>query len=175
MAKILIVDDHRLIREGLKEIISGETDLAVVAEAGTGREAIQLAQKNDCDIVLLDINMPEGGGLEVLKQLKSFKPDVAVLVLSMHSESQYAIRFMRAGAAGYLTKDSAPADLITALRRVSQNRKYISSALAEELASQMDANLSAPRHSRLSDREFEITLQIATGKTISEIAACPGA
>ena len=170
MANILIVDDHRLIREGLKEIINGESDLAVVAEAGTGREAIQVAQKCDCDIVLLDINMPEGGGLEVLKQLKSLKPDTAVLILSMHAESQYALRFLRAGAAGYITKDSAPEELITALHRVSQNRKYISNALAEELATQLDENLSEPKHSRLSDREFEIMLLIAAGKTISDIA-----
>ena len=134
MIKILIADDHTMFREGLKHILAEYPDLVVADEANNGQEVLDKIWKNNYDMVLLDITMPGMTGLEVLKQLKNDKPKLPVLILSMHPEEQYAIRVLRAGASGYLTKESAPDELITAIRKISQGRKYITSSLAERLA-----------------------------------------
>jgi two-component system invasion response regulator UvrY len=134
MINILIADDHAVVRRGLKQIVSETPDLIVTGEASTGFEALDLVRGNDYDVVVLDISMPGGDGLDILKQLKKEKPKMPILVLSVHPEDQYAIRVLKAGAAGYLTKEGAPDELITALRRVAAGRKYISALLAEKLA-----------------------------------------
>ena len=134
MIKLLVADDHAIIREGLKQIIADVHDIVVVDEASNGNEALNHALQKDYDVILMDISMPDKSGLDVLKELKTRKPYLKVLILSMHPEEQYAIRALKAGASGYLTKDSLPEELITAIRKVVLNHKYVSSALAEKLA-----------------------------------------
>lgn len=170
MIKLLIADDHAIFREGLKHILTECPGVDVAAEAKNGQEVLEKIRSNKYDIVLLDISMPGMSGLEVLKQLKIEKPKLPVLVLSMHPEEQYAIRVLRAGASGYLTKESAPDELITAVRKISQGRKYITSSLAERLAFEMDTDSEKPLHHTLSDREFQVLRMIAAGKTITQIA-----
>ncbi len=170
MIKILIADDHPVVRKGLKEIIEETPDMMVGDEAINGREALEKIRKSDFDVVLLDISMPGRSGLEIIKELKSEKPDLSVLILSMHPEEQYAVRVLKAGASGYLTKESAPDELITAIRKASIGRKYISSSLAEKLAFDLEIDAEKPLHETLSDREYEVMRMIASGKTISEIA-----
>lgn len=170
MIKLLIADDHAIFREGLKHILTECPGVDVAAEAKNGQEVLEKIRSNKYDIVLLDISMPGMSGLEVLKQLKIEKPKLPVLVLSMHPEEQYAIRALRAGASGYLTKESAPDELITAVRKISQGRKYITSSLAERLAFEMDTDSEKPLHDTLSDREFQVLRMIAAGKTITQIA-----
>jgi two-component system, NarL family, invasion response regulator UvrY len=170
MIKILIADDHTIFREGLKHILSEYPDVTVADEAKNGREVLDKIWNNDYDMVLLDISMPGMTGLEALKQLKNEKPKLSVLVLSMHPEEQYAVRALRAGASGYLTKESAPDELMTAIRKISQGRKYITSSLAERLASEVEADSEKPLHDILSDREYQVLRMIAEGKTIKHIA-----
>lgn len=170
MIKLLIADDHAIFREGLKHILTECPGVDVAAEAKNGQEVLEKIRSDKYDIVLLDISMPGMSGLEVLKQLKIEKPKLPVLVLSMHPEEQYAIRALRAGASGYLTKESAPDELITAVRKISQGRKYITSSLAERLAFEMDTDSEKPLHDTLSDREFQVLRMIAAGKTITQIA-----
>lgn len=170
MIKLLIADDHAIFREGLKHILTECPGVDVAAEAKNGQEVLEKIRSDKYDIVLLDISMPGMSGLEVLKQLKIEKPKLPVLVLSMHPEEQYAIRVLRAGASGYLTKESAPDELITAVRKISQGRKYITSSLAERLAFEMDTDSEKPLHDTLSDREFQVLRMIAAGKTITQIA-----
>ena len=170
MIRILIADDHPVVRKGLKEIIEETPGMTVVDEAETGAEAIENVRKNAYDVVLLDISMPGIHGLEALKQIKSERPKLPVLILSIYPESQYAVRAIRAGASGYLTKESAPDELITAIRKVWRGRKYITSSLAEELAFAVDTEAGKPLHEKLSDREYEVMCLIARGKTIKEIA-----
>jgi len=170
MIKILIADDHPIVRKGLKDIIKETSDMEVVDEASNGQEVLEKVRKNDFDIVVLDISMPGRNGLEILKELKSEKPEISVLILSVHPEDQYAIRVLKAGASGYLTKDSAPDELISAIRKVSMGRKYVSSALAEKLASALELGDKRPLHETLSDREYEVMCMIASGKTTKEIA-----
>ena len=133
MIKILIADDHAIVREGLKQIVAETSDMVVSDEASTGHEALNKALKNDYDVVVLDITMPGMSGLDVLKQIETERPDLPVLVLSMHPEEQYALRVLKAGGSGYLTKESAPDELIAAIRKVSMGRKYVTSSLAEKL------------------------------------------
>ena len=171
MIKIFVIDDHAIVREGLKQIISNVPDIEIGGEASNGNQALNLVRKNHYNLVLLDIAMPWGGGLELLKQLKSEKPDLPVLMLSMYPEEQYAIRTLKAGASGYLTKESAPDELIAAIRKVHQGGKYVSSSLAEKLAMYLDTEMEKPVHELLSDREFQVILMIASGKTVSEIAS----
>jgi two-component system invasion response regulator UvrY len=168
--KILIADDHTIFREGLKHILTEYPDLIVADEARNGREVLEKIWNNDYDMVLLDISMPGMTGLEALKQLKNDKPKLPVLVLSMHPEEQYAVRALRAGASGYLTKESAPDELMTAIRKISQGRKYITSSLAERLALEMEADSEKPLHDVLSDREYQVLRMIAEGKTVKHIA-----
>lgn len=170
MKKILIVDDHTIVREGLKRILADVTDIAMVDEAGSGREAMDKAQKNRYDVVLLDISMPEKSGLEVLKQLKVERPGLPILVLTMYPEEQYAVRALRAGASGYVTKENTPEELIKAIRKVMRGGKYVSPSLAEKLAYDLEIGAEKPLHERLSDREYEVMCMIAAGKRTKEIA-----
>jgi len=169
MIKILIADDHPVVRKGLKEIIEDIPDMAVRGEASTGQETLEKVRKSDFDIVVLDISMPGGNGLDILKQLKDEKPELSVLVLSMYPEEQYAVRVLRAGASGYLTKESAPEELIAAIRKASKGGKYISSSLAEKLAFDLEIDAEKPLHETLSDREYQVMRMIASGKTGKEI------
>jgi DNA-binding NarL/FixJ family response regulator len=170
MIKILIADDHPVVRKGLKEIIQATSDMTVSGEASDGQEVLEKVMKIDFDVVVLDIAMPGRSGLDILKELKSGKPELPVLILSIHPEEQYAVRVLRAGASGYLTKDSAPDELITAIRKVSRGKKYISASLAEKLAYDLEISAVKPFHETLSDREYEVMCLIASGKTVKEIA-----
>jgi two-component system, NarL family, invasion response regulator UvrY len=170
MLKILIADDHPVFRRGLKQIIEETADLVVAAEAANGREALLNARTGDYDVVLLDITMPIRDGLDVLSQLKHERPTLPVLILSMHPEEQYAVRALRAGASGYLTKESAPEELVAAIRKVSAGGKYVSASLAERLASIVLEEGEVLPHETLSGREYQIMCLIASGKTVSEAA-----
>lgn len=170
MIKILIADDHAIVREGMKQMLAGVPDMVVADEASSGQEALNKIWKGDFDVVVLDIAMPGKSGLDTLKELKSEKPRLPVLILSMYPEEQYAVRVLKAGASGYLTKESAPDELVAAIRRISQGKKYISSSLAEKLAVDLDADAKKPFHEALSDREFQVLCLIASGKTVGEIA-----
>lgn len=169
--KILIADDHAIVREGLKQILADTTDIVVAGYAENGNEAIRMSREIPCHVLLLDISMPDRSGIEVLKQVRKESPKIAVLMLSMHREDQYAIRSLKAGAAGYLNKQSAPAELVNAIRQVAAGRKYISAALAQELANQINDDHEIPAHETLSDREYQTLTMIASGKTVSDIAA----
>jgi two-component system invasion response regulator UvrY len=170
MIKLLIADDHAIFREGLKHILEDHPDILVADEAGNGQEVLDYIWKNEYDMILLDIGMPGMPALEVLKQVKNEKPRLPVLVLSMYPEDQYAVRFIRAGASGYLTKESAPEELITAIRKITAGRKYITSSVAEKLADEVEPDAEKPAHHTLSDREFEVFRLIASGKTVKQIA-----
>ena len=168
--RVLIADDHAIVREGLKQILADTKDIVVAGDAENGLDAIKLVREADCDVLLLDISMPDRSGIDVLKQLRKECPKTAVLMLSMHREDQYAIRSLKAGAAGYLNKQSAPAELVNAIRQVAAGRKYISNALAQELANQVGDDHEMPLHETLSDREYQTLMMIASGKTVSDIA-----
>jgi two-component system invasion response regulator UvrY len=168
--KVFIADDHAIVREGLKQILAETGDIVVAGEAESGLEAVKLFRKTGCQVMLLDISMPDRSGIEVLKQVKKEKPELAVLMLSMHREDQYAIRSLKAGAAGYLTKQSAPRELVTAIRQVAGGLKYISPALAQELANTVGEDHDVIAHETLSDREFQTLIMIASGKTVGAIA-----
>lgn len=170
MIRILVVDDHAIVREGLKQILGDVNDMSVRDEAGNGQEALSKIRDAEFDVVLLDISMPGRSGLEVLKEIKAERPKLPVLILSMHAEEQYAIRALRAGASGYVTKASAPDELIGAIRKVSCGRKYVSSSLAEKLALELDIDTKKPPHETLSDREYQVMLMLASGKSVKEIA-----
>ncbi len=169
MIDILIADDHAIVRAGLKQIVAEEKDLCVRGEAGTTQEMFALLEKNPFSIVILDINMPGQSGLEALKELKRFYPGLPVLVLSMYSEDQYGIRSLKAGAAGYLRKVSAPDELVNAIRKIVGGGKYISPELAEKLASSFELD-DKPPHEKLSDREMQIMCRIASGDSADQIA-----
>jgi DNA-binding NarL/FixJ family response regulator len=170
MIRILVADDHAIVRQGLKQIVADTPDLVVTGEAERGREVLEKVSKDNYDVVLLDITMPDKTGLEVLEELKRIKPDLPVLILSMHPEDQYAIRAIRAGASGYVTKAGVPDELVTAIRKVSVGNKYISSSLAEKLAVYLETGAEKPLHQVLSDREYRVMCLIASGKTVKEIA-----
>ena len=168
--RILIVDDHAVVRRGLMEILEEEFPAAQCAEATNGAEALQYVRRDDWDVVVLDISMPGMSGLDVLKDVRSLRPSAAVLVLSMHPEEQYAVRVLKAGAAGYLTKETAPEELVRAIRKGVAGGRYVSASLAERLAVSLRAGLEAEPHEALSDREYEVLRLIASGKTVSQIA-----
>ena len=170
MIRILIVDDHAIVRKGLKQILAEEFDKAVFGEAQNVAELKALAQSQDWNIVILDISMPGKNGLDALTDMKREKSRLPVLVLSMHPEDQFAVRVLKAGASGYMTKESAPEELVTAIRRVLAGGRYISSSLAERLAFDMGADYEQPPHDKLSDREYQVICMIASGKTVSDIA-----
>jgi two-component system invasion response regulator UvrY len=168
--RVFIADDHAIVREGLKQILAESRDIVVAGEAENGVDALKLFRKASCHVMLLDISMPDRSGIDVLKQLKKDHPDLAVLMLSMHREDQYAIRSLKAGAAGYVTKQSAPRELVTAIRQVAAGQKYVSAALAQALASQVGEDHEGALHDSLSDREYQTLTMIASGKTVSAIA-----
>lgn len=168
MIRIIIVDDHPVVRRGLKQILHEKPDIKVVGEAESAQEAFEIIRTIDCDAVVLDISLPGASGVEILKQLKYEYKKLPVLILSVHPEEQYAVRVMKAGASGYLTKESAPDELVKAIRKIISGGKYISSSLAERLITDIDAS-GKPRHEKLSDREFEIMRMIAQGKAIKTI------
>jgi two-component system invasion response regulator UvrY len=170
LIKILIADDHAIVRQGLKQIISETSDLAVTGETGDGRNVMNKIYENDFDVVLLDIAMPGRSGLEVLEEIRQKRPDLPVLILSMHPEEQYAVRALRTGAAGYLTKESAPEELISAIRKVSRGKKYVTASLAERLASAIESDFEKPLHETLSNREYQVLCMIASGKTVKQIS-----
>jgi two-component system invasion response regulator UvrY len=169
MISILIADDHAIVREGLKQILSGLPDFKVSAEASSGYETLQKLEEMPIDLVILDINLGDQNGLEVLKQIRQKWATLPVLILTMHSEKQYATRMLKAGASGFLNKGSASEELVNALRKIARGGKYITESLAEQLVMEMGQSTAVP-HERLSDREFEIFRQIAIGKKNKEIA-----
>lgn len=168
--KILIADDHPIVRQGLKQILAAEPDVGAVGEADTAPQLLKLVRKQRWDVVVLDITMPGRSGLDVLKELKQERPKLPVLVLSVHSEDQYAVRVLRAGAGGYMTKEKAPEELIKAIRKVLHGGKYLSESVAEKLAFHLEAETGKPLHETLSDREHQVMLMIASGKTVKQIA-----
>ncbi len=170
MITVLIVDDHTIVRQGLKQILAETSDVVVTAEAQDGQEAIEKVRQNGYDVVLLDVAMPGADGLSVMRVLKQEKPSLAVLVLSAYPEEQYAVRFLKAGAAGYLTKESASDELILAIRKVAQGGKYVTQSLAERLAGSLALDAERPPHEALSNREYQVMRMIASGKTVGEIA-----
>ncbi len=170
MIRVMIVDDHPIVRKGLRSELSGLPDIKVVAEAATGDEALAKARSEKPDIILLDISLPGKSGLEILQLLKNEMPRVRILVLSAYPEKQYAIRSLKSGALGYLTKESASEELISAIRKVADGRKYVSASLAELLASEINERNGAFPHERLTNREYEILCMLGKGKTLSDIA-----
>jgi two-component system invasion response regulator UvrY len=168
--RVAIADDHPIVREGLKHILADTRDIAVAGEAETAAEAMRLARRGDCHVLVLDIVLPDRSGLEILRQIKKENPALAVLILSSHREDQYAIRALKAGAAGYLNKATQPRELINAIRQVASGTKYISAALAQDLANQIDEAHDVPPHETLSDREYQTLTLIASGKTVGTIA-----
>jgi len=170
MIKILIADDHAIVREGLKQIVAEEKDMLVAGEAGNTNEMFDLLKKEDFAIIILDISMPGRSGLESLKFLRKNYPEVPALILSMFSEEQYGLRALKAGAAGYLKKVSAPTELVSAIRKIVSGGKYINQSLAEKLADEYDSDRKERMHDKLSDREYQIMCLIASGKSAEEIA-----
>ena len=168
--QVLIADDHAILRRGLRQIIEETDDLAVVGEAESSAETLQHLRNGPCDVVLLDISMPDRNGMDTLAMITKELPKVAVLMLSTHPENQYAVRALRGGAAGYLTKQSAPAQLVTAIRRVATGLKYVTPAVAEELARHVLNDSDRPPHELLSNREYQTMCMIAAGRTVGEIA-----
>src|SRR5712692_5436679 len=171
MKRILIVDDHEVVRDGIRRILDEQPGTMAFGQAGTAEEALSLARDEDWDVVVLDLSLGGRSGLEVLKELKQIRPRLPVLILSMHSEEQYARRAFKAGAAGYITKDSPRAELVKAINKVAQGGRYVSPALAEELVIDLERRSDRPPHETLSDREFEVMRLIASGKTVGEIAS----
>ena len=169
---VLIADDHAIVRQGLKQILSETDDLVVAGEADDGVEAIQLARQQEWNVFLLDVSMPNRNGIDTLKQLKKEFPKLPVLILSMHPEEQYAVRALKAGASGYLTKQSAPEQLVTAIRQVAGGKKYVSPTVAMQLADAIanDSDTEQPPHELLSDREYEVLKLIAAGRTLTQVA-----
>ena len=170
MIKVLIADDHPIVRQGLRQILSGTTDMVVAGEAVNGQEALDKMRVGGWDVLVLDITMPGRSGFDILKELKYEQPDLPVLVLSIHAEDQLALRALKAGASGYLTKENAPDELVKAIRKVVSGGKYISPRLAESLAFDLDTASDRPLHETLSDREFQVMQLMASGKTLTEIA-----
>ncbi|MCX6083137.1 MAG: response regulator transcription factor [Chloroflexi bacterium] len=169
MLKILIVDDHAIVRRGLKQILEGEQELATVSEAKDGHEALQLTREQAWDLVILDINLPGQSGLDVLIELRHLNPKLPVLIMSMYSEDQYAVQAFKAGAVGYLNKQSAPEELVKAIKKISAGGKYVSDSMAELLAANMNMQRDKTAQEILSNREYQVLILIASGKTLSEI------
>ena len=170
MIRILIADDHAIVRHGLKQIIEKSGEMCVVAEADRGADALRKLREVECDVVLLDVSMPDMSGVDVLKQIHAERPHLPVLILSIYPEDQYAMRLIKAGAVGYMTKDSAPPEVVKALLHVAGGKKYISPAVAELLANELGTTEGKLPHQTLSDREYQIFLLLAAARTVSEIA-----
>lgn len=168
--QVLIADDHAIVREGLRRILAGDPAIAVVGEAADGHEVLQAARRGGFDVLLLDLSMPGRSGIDLLREVKAARPQLRVLVLSMHDAQQYAVRTIRAGASGYLTKDAAATQLIDAVKKVATGALFITPAVAEALALQLQAPVGDLPHKRLSDREYEVLLLLAAGASITDIA-----
>lgn len=170
MIKVLICDDHAIVRQGLRQIVEDCNDIMIAGEASSGEEVIRMINKDDSHVIILDITMDGMGGIETLKEIKHQKPELGVLMLSMHPEEQYAIRVLKAGASGYLTKKSAPDELVQAIRTISIGKKYITSSISEKLVSTLNADEAVQPHESLSDREYQVFEHLAKGKTVGQIA-----
>jgi DNA-binding NarL/FixJ family response regulator len=170
MTRIVIADDHAIVREGLKQVLTQAGDLTVIAEAQNGREVLERVRELEFDVLLLDMSMPGKSGIELIKQVHAEKPRLRILVLSMHEEQQYAVRALKAGAAGYLTKESASDLLVKAIRKVAAGGAYITPEVAEQFALGAMAEGSGPRHAVLSDREYQVFEMLAAGVSINDIA-----
>jgi two-component system, NarL family, invasion response regulator UvrY len=170
MIRVLIADDHAIVRKGFLQIVNETPDMRVVGEAANGQEILEKVRELDCDVLVLDISMPRFSGLESLREIRYLRPELPVLILSMHAEDQYAIRSLKAGAAGYLNKESAVDELVTAIRKVVSGGKYLSVSAAEKIALEIGNNSDKAPHDRLSNREYSVLLMIGSGKSISEIA-----
>jgi DNA-binding NarL/FixJ family response regulator len=170
MTRLVIADDHAIVREGLKQVLAAAGDLTIVAEAQNGGEVMQRVREFEFDVLLLDMSMPGKSGIELIRQIHHEKPKLRILVLSMHEEQQYAVRALKAGAAGYLTKDSASAQLVAAIRKVAAGGAYISAAVAEQFALGAMASHEGPPHTALSNREYQVFEMLVSGRTITEIA-----
>ena len=170
MIRVLIADDHQIVRAGLRQFISDEPDIRVEGEAASGDEVMTRLREHEFDVVVLDISMPDRNGIDVLKLLRQRHPDLPVLILSTYPEDQYAINLIRAGASGYLTKESAPDDLVKAIRTVAQGRRYVSATVADLLIGGLDKPTDQPLHQTLSKREFQIFCKLAAGQIPTDIA-----
>ncbi len=170
MLKVLIADDHAVVRQGLRQILSDVPELGVVAEAEDGQTVLNRVRAEPWDVLVLDLSMPDRSGLDILKDVRRERPETRVLVLSMYPEDQYAVRMLKAGAAGYVTKDAAADELVTALRKVLTGGKYISLSLAQKLALDLSHDNDRPRYEKLSDREFQVLHHLAAGLTVQQIA-----
>ena len=170
MIRVFLADDHPVVREGLKRILATTEDIQLVGEAAEGERILRELPRADWDVLLLDLSLPGVSGMEVLRQVRALRPEIHILVLSIHPEDQYALRVLKAGASGYLTKDSAPQTLLHAIRRVYQGHRFVSEKLAEELVGWLAEPARQSPHERLSDREFEIFLRLARGQRMVEIA-----
>ena len=170
MIRVLVADDHAVVRRGLRQMLAETGDVAVAAEAATAAEALDLVRAQAFDVVVLDLSLPGRGGLDLLGEIKALRPELAVLVLTMHPERQYAVRALKAGAAGYLTKETAPDLLVDALRRVAAGGRYVSPGLAEALADHVEKGREGAPHESLSDREFAVFRMLAAGRTVGQIA-----
>jgi two-component system, NarL family, invasion response regulator UvrY len=170
MIRILIADDHAVVRHGLKQIITSDNQMTVTGEASNGNDLLNIVRKTSADVVVLDINMPGRNGLETLKDLKRDYPSLPVIILSMHPEDQYALRVLKAGAAGYMNKEAAPEELVMAIKKVYKGGKYISQQIAEMLAFHIEGNHQSEPHKALSDRELQVFYSLASGKTVGQIS-----
>jgi DNA-binding NarL/FixJ family response regulator len=170
MIRVVIADDHTIVREGLKQLLGAAADLEVVGEARDGHEALKIVREIEFDVLLLDLSMPGKGGMELIKQVRDEKPKVRIVVLSMHAEHQYAVRAIKTGASGYLTKDSAATQLVAAIRKVAGGGAFISAEVAEQLALSAMPRAEGPPHASLSNREYQIFQLLVTGKSVSDIA-----
>ena len=170
MIRVLVADDHPLLRSGLKQVLSQEPDLDVVGEAGNSDQVLSQIRQRNVDVLILDLTMPGRGGLDVLREIRRDLPHLPVLILSMHAEDQFAVRAIKAGANGYLSKDTAATELVKAIRKVLTGKKYVSPSLAEMLVNALDQDSERPPHESLSDREFQVLCKIASGMTVSQIA-----
>jgi len=168
--KILIADDHAIVRQGLRQTVADQSDMTVAGEAQNAQETLKLVREQEWDVVVLDITMPDRSGLDLLTELKQMRPKLPVLILSMHSEEQFAVRALKAKASGYITKQSAPKELIQAIRKVHRGGKYVSPSLAETLAFELGDDTGRAAHEKLSDREYQVMCLLASGKTVKETA-----
>jgi DNA-binding NarL/FixJ family response regulator len=170
MMRVLIADDHAIVRAGIKDILEASGDIVVAAEAANGHEALAKVREGEFDVAVLDLSMPGRSGIELIKLIKTERPKLKVLVLSMHSEEQYAVRALKAGASGYLTKESAADELVAALRRIAGGGAYVSPETAERLVLEKTSGSGAPPHTLLSDREYEVFRMLASGTSVTDVA-----